>query len=306
MPNRFLYHCFPRNIKGKNEYRIGEATLESIIDYGLLLTPEHITWQNQWPSKGQHINFTYIQQRACFTELGRRQLKKHSEVFGRYGIELNIESGRDLGALPVFYIPLPSSSKNLSDIGVKMMHTLSELENVMTLLTEIDSFDQEESKPLYFQGQQVGCTISQAKSIVKTLFTNGTSPKNLRNFFDFFLGHFYPTENLQYNSFLSYYKQREWRISGHLSHYHGKVVTELPIDLKDKLLKINDKFFSKGIEYHGLWKLVEGTLIHNGFRFINRDFFSYVNSVLCPIERVEAVEKILQKKKKYLNVIPIA
>jgi len=155
MNSRYLYHNFPRRPDPKNNYTKGEAILKSIERYGLLLTPELITCIIIWPLKWQNYNFTYVQQRVCFTELAQNELAEHSKIFGNYALEFTIESGRDLGAVPVFYIPTSVSKDNLSDLGTIMIHSLGDILQILDSLESILKIDDKNPEaPILFNGNQ--------------------------------------------------------------------------------------------------------------------------------------------------------
>jgi hypothetical protein len=102
---RYLYHCFPR--RGANtaaEITKGLEILKCIRDFGLLLLPESIEWSQ--PVTGQAPRtFPVIQPRVCFTDLSPAELPEHATRFGHFALEFEMESARQLGAIPVFYVP---------------------------------------------------------------------------------------------------------------------------------------------------------------------------------------------------------
>jgi len=104
---------------------------------------------------------------------------------------------------------------------------------------------------------------------------------------------------------MGYYKQREWRISGKIRHKKGPVVIDPSEELKKLLIEIDKEFFTKMIQYNGFWSILDRTLVHNGFKFSNRDIFSYVNCIFCPPSREAAVKDILNKRGRNIEVKPI-
>jgi hypothetical protein len=50
-----------------------------------------------------------LKKRICFTELSPGELAGHAEKFGHFSLEFEIETVRRLGAMPVFYVPQPTS-----------------------------------------------------------------------------------------------------------------------------------------------------------------------------------------------------
>ncbi len=99
---RYFYHSFPRRNHTQDR---GIRVLNSIIQYGLLLTPELV--QAALPNDPENP-FCIFQQRISFTELAPSELQQHAETFGAFAIEFEIEKLLQIGALPVFYFPVQS------------------------------------------------------------------------------------------------------------------------------------------------------------------------------------------------------
>ena len=124
---RFFYHSFPR--RGSNtdaEIDKGCKILSLVCDEGLLLAPEVVKWQYPHADGSPPRTQTYIQRRACFTELAPADLSEHAEIFGRFALEFEIDVLKGMGALPVFYIPQattrePSEINNLGSVLVNQM-----------------------------------------------------------------------------------------------------------------------------------------------------------------------------------------
>ncbi|MGF2033732.1 MAG: hypothetical protein RMZ43_000115 [Nostoc sp. CmiVER01] len=144
-----LYHCFPRHLSTfRSEinrdiivseelyHQIGNLLLKSILENGLLLTPESFSvrdsqylhrqnlWEWQTPSQEQIGNRFQMQQvRACFTLATAFELKRpipgtsplsshnqgasslisHFDLFGGFAIGLDPIEARSLGAIPTIY-----------------------------------------------------------------------------------------------------------------------------------------------------------------------------------------------------------
>lgn len=144
-----LYHCFPRHLSASRSeidrdvmiseelyHQIGNLLLKSILENGLLLTPEsfsvrdsgYLHKQNLWgwqtPSQEQISDRFQMQQvRACFTLATASELKRqipgvsylsshnqeasptisHFDLFGDFAIGLDPIEARSLGAIPTIY-----------------------------------------------------------------------------------------------------------------------------------------------------------------------------------------------------------
>ncbi|MGH7434236.1 MAG: hypothetical protein ACRENE_01010, partial [Polyangiaceae bacterium] len=82
----------------------GIRMLRAMRSIGLVLAPEHITWRQPLVDGTERLT-ELVQVRACFTELSRRELREHARRFGPFSLEFEIETLRQLGALPVIYVP---------------------------------------------------------------------------------------------------------------------------------------------------------------------------------------------------------
>jgi len=305
IPKQYIYHSFPRRRQRsrKSNCQKAEEILAGILEHGLLLTPELITWVEQKPYPTQPRNFSYIQHRVCFTELPRSALKRHSRSFGEYAIEFTIPSARRLGAIPIFYIPTASPPDGFSALGATMMHRMKEIIDLLLNLHEVQSLKRPKlGEMLSKNGEPLQCRIADARAFVQSLFADRVSPTGLLSFLDAFLSHFYPTENLRYNEPLGYYQQREWRICGRLNKDGVSVVTEATALLRAKLMALDGEFFGKRIQYEGRFD----TIAEMSFTYKeldSRHVLSHANAVICPSDRTKAVRKLLTSNGIDVRVI---
>lgn len=199
---------------------MGMQMLHSMLTNGLLLTPEVLTVNS--------VSFT--QQRICFTELAPDELPEHAENFGNFALEFSIASLRELGAMPVFYVP--NHNGNLSGfngVGMLVPSLIVELKILLTRLKDLKS------------------SSSQNFSLLVDNLAKNLHPIEQLFFLpDVLLNLCYPTENLEYTSSLGYYRQREWRIISNFVN-QGEWPMKTPTDeQKEELLKISP-FFSRDL-----------------------------------------------------------
>lgn len=110
MQERFFYHSFPRRgASTAEEIDKGCKILAAIRDFGLLLTPQLIEWKQPTLDEAQPRVFPVLQKRVCFAELNPSELPQHAKKFGRFALEFEIDTVHRLGAVPVFYVPQPTS-----------------------------------------------------------------------------------------------------------------------------------------------------------------------------------------------------
>lgn len=125
-----LYHSFPRRsteaqvkafgYSSTNEIEFGLEILESILRFGILLTPERLEIpRNPVSARVDPPGpLSIVQRRACFTLLRRDELLRlnvqgsdqedgrrlgHTQTFGSFSIGVDPIEGRQLGIMPAFY-----------------------------------------------------------------------------------------------------------------------------------------------------------------------------------------------------------
>lgn len=137
---RFMYHSFPRRRRDADGGKKGLRILELIIDYGLLLTPEILHW-NETKADSAYPDEDYIQvsKRCCFTELAPEELPRHAQVFGEFAIEFDHGALCDLGALPVFYIPRMSDARGYG-VGPAIVTQLAHVQELIDRLLKFQQF----------------------------------------------------------------------------------------------------------------------------------------------------------------------
>ena len=249
MTDRFFYHSFPRRgSKGSSER--GLAILSSILESGLLVTPELISFNESLEDGTSSAEAVIQQKRICFTELPPKELPSHAETFGTFALEWDLQTLRQMGACPVFYVPIVGSSgEDLSGVGAAMLTRLGEaqtiLERLQSLAEAVVGMDPSQSLSVTKDGKVVAETRATAGAAADLLamLQHGTQPvsailASLQSTFGFF----YPTENLEYTGLMAYYRQREWRILGNVVHRGTALSSELTNIERERLLKIDPEF----------------------------------------------------------------
>ena len=244
---RFFYHSFPR--RQTMDVNQGFAVLSSMLKSGLLLTPELVQWQ--------HLKSGIPQKRVCFTELPPSELPDHAKRFGCFAIEFTYESLRELGGFPVFYVPNSDVSlKGYEGVGAFFVHTIVEIENLFTRFIELrDSGQNLPTNPpgLHFSvnNKRIG-PASELATVKKTL---DAITEDTRSFEEFRFSMralqslFYPTENLEHNDSLGYYRQREWRIIDNFVVRSDWPFRELTSEDKHRMTELDPPFFQKELRH---------------------------------------------------------
>jgi len=297
----YLYHSFPRRFASKpEENQKAHTVLKSIVHYGLLLTPEIVTWHDPMHHSRESADFSYVQMRTCFTELKRSELAKHAQTFGRYSIEWPVESGRLFGCIPVFYMPTSTqlATTSMANHAASLMHRLGELRHVLDLLAQIAEMKPSDPEAeLSEHGENIGCSIHGAQNLIKSLFAHCLSPEELALHLHALMGHFYPCDSELYRGPMRYYRQKEWRIVGRFrSRAHRQTrVRNVPRDLKKILLRVDASFFNRKFECGSKFRAVDGCgLFKMAF---GKHVLSYASRIICPKEQIAAVERIFDRAK---------
>ena len=223
---RFFYHSFPRRgASTAMEVDKGKQILSAIRDFGLVLTPQFIEWSQ--PNLGAPPRtLPVLQKRVCFTELNPKELPGHAEKFGHFSLEFEIDTVRRLGAMPVFYVPQPTSeATDGSLIGSALVAIATDLRAVvqrMAGLNEILHGSMPVAKKLGFDAGFTGSpdnrghfTIDrdEAKNFLAAIGHAVTPWGELRAGTDALLNFFHPTDNQKADQALEYYREREWRVA---------------------------------------------------------------------------------------------
>lgn len=217
-----LFHSFPRRTRtSSEELNVGLKTLCSLVDIGLLLVPERITFPAAFPSdeKGQSSGTSIVQLRACFTLLGEAELLSHSAEFGAFAIECEVEALRRLGAVPVFYIPQPTTTGESAGFSVLGNDLVHQVRDVCVLLRELVSLE----RLLAVVGDEHGrvqldaageVDVDMLRRTLNYLRGQKVSFENLYNYCELVANLFYHADSTRPHgqSELQYYCQREWRI----------------------------------------------------------------------------------------------
>lgn len=304
---RFLYHSFPRRFAESSLHdKKAHVILKNIVKYGLLLTPEVITWADQMHHSRELPDYSYLQLRACFTELQRSELADHQRIFGRYVIEWSIESARKLGCIPVFYMPTSAASPTTSmgNNAASLIHRLGEIHSVLGCFADIAEMKSTgPNDELSFHQEKIGCNLNDAQKLIASVFRRTLSPKELKNQLNAVMGYFYPCDSERYPGPLRYYEQREWRLVGRFQSRADPTtkIDRLPAKLKATLLRLDPDFFDHRFSSHekehrtveecGLYKTVFG-----------KHILEYASRIFCPVNQLSYVRKILADGKIELPV----
>jgi hypothetical protein len=252
-----LYHSFPRR-SGENGIEKGLLILESILKSGLLLVPETFSLKEE-TRKDEGKTITVFQKRICLTEISgnlKKELSGHSEYFGQFALEFELNVLRSISVNPVFYINVDKNSEIWPGAMGSFMARLCEIQEIITALSSLNDSIKNNDKPLILndRGNKIELHDVETKGAEKIIRLLGRDRQPL----DQQLGAlqsichmFYPTENTKNSPNLGYYRQKEWRIFSGLVLNGRPTYDHLSTEEIAFLLKLDNEFFSKVIMFPG-------------------------------------------------------
>jgi hypothetical protein len=300
----YFYHSFPRRFRKDTgeELENGLKILKSIHDIGFILTPEITEWQEPLDDGTLSKPWKVIQKRCCFTELSPNELEKHTKSFGCFSLEFNARTIRQLGGIPVFYLPKPTDEDvGLESLASALIARTGEIQKVLNRLSELSEHIGKNPD----KSQLLGVGKDGNKAFFRTslggtedvlsLITRDTQPINiLRNALRVITGFFYPAEDFRYTGILAYYQQREWRFVANMSKEGMEINRDPTESEKDQLLKIDSDFFGKELEFFtGTYKRVDQCRIFSELN--GKSIYRYANRIIVPDAVIDAVREIFNK-----------
>ncbi len=321
VPEKRLYHSFPRVRPDDSDDRIikvGLEILQSIRQIGLVLAPEIIVWK-QALENGQDRTTSVRQSRICFTELSRDQLEEHGKTFGPFSLEFRVDALRQLGALPVIYVPQRlKEDRRFSTVGetivteigdikytINQLHQLSQLTDPNYLLTKI-------APGATHVADDCSLTLQNTDTANKVIASYQVPLKHIKDIlsyigyrnapFDLMIGvlsHvqslFYPTDDEIHDKQLEYYRQREWRLVAGFA-LEGKPQSRPLTDFeKHSLLSIDNKFWSKEVSdgNASIGRVNDACVID---RFEGKRITEAISAVVVPTEAYDEAKGVFGEK----------
>lgn len=256
--------------------------------------------------------------------------QSHAELFGPFGIGLKSADARRLGAVPVYYMyhAFDGCTSEPSDINVsrELLFNLRELRSVAIALARIEAKAAHPQRRVLDSGllDRLGYVLEgdpeirkrvdalhrrKARNLMWFLDTDRNPAWSLVQLIDIMFSLFQTTDFADPDQYglreqNAYYRQREWRIvhfmSPHLrcqrlgcdSDLDGAeaMTVEERRAIRDDLKCLNGEFFDKR-------RLNESALLRgtrdDGGMVIGREFFSFVEEVICPYAVAPEVASVL-------------
>lgn len=304
---RYFYHNFPRRYKDDETLHIekGLSILASIKQSGFVLTPEITEWREPISDGSLSKPWKVVQKRCCFTELVPSDVANHSDVFGKFALEFEIPILRQLGGIPVFYLPRATNEdRGLESLASALLARIGEIQVLLNRLGELEELvknTSDKNKILQIAKNNhvlgpIQCSIGGAEDLISFLRYDSQPVAVLRNALRALSGFFYPSEDFRFTGPLAYYRQREWRIIANMSKL-GQDLTRDPTDEeKESLLKIDNEFFNKKLEFlTGTYPLIDQCQIFDSLD--GKPIIKYVKRVIVPSKAKRNVTKLLSDEE---------
>ncbi len=220
MLERFFYHSFPRRGRGTDsEIEKGCKILSLICDAGLVLAPEVLAWNYPHADGTPPREAQYIQRRICFTEIPPSELIDHAKEFGSFALEFRVDTLKQMGAMPVFYIP---RAMQIDGIGVTSLGSTLVMQSIdaMVLMMRLAGVKKNLDDAPYVRHGRFDVTtgfekprtfnldVPETRKTLEALSYALTPFDMLEHALTGLLSCFYPADNLRDNKALAYYRQR--------------------------------------------------------------------------------------------------
>jgi hypothetical protein len=327
-PERYFYHSFPRRgKKSASEENHGLDILRLITEFGLILTPEITSWEYPHADGSPSRKMQMAQRRVCFTELSPEELPGHAEEFGHFALEFEIETLKELGAMPVFYIPKGNESVRANSLGqtlvmqiVDAMCLIDRIARTKDLINAKKAAFSHEEVEYGFDNtrKKVNLDLKETEKFIDGVTCAVTPPHDLKFGLEGVLNFFYSADadRTRENNVLKYYRQREWRIAANFARM-GEELMGLPsVTLIDRLIALDSAFFERKFPKEqdiltnpSLWgkkrgdRLVDWIYLYQGID--DRHIVGAARRVIVPRVVVSSVRNILSHHPKAPPVIAI-
>ena len=307
MNERYFYHCFPRRFRGDHELHLskGLEILRSIHDIGFILTPEITEWREPQMNGTLSKLWTNIQKRCCFTELQRDEVKRHSDDFGSFSLEFDTQTLRQLGGIPVFYLPRATSDDiGLESLAASLVARLGEIQDVLNRLAEMAELigkSNDKSQLLGIKNDNTGAmgffrtSLGGAEDVLALLTRDTQSVDILRNALRAVTGFFYPAEDFKYTGLLAYYRQREWRVIANMSKAGVEINRDPLPEEVERFLQIDPTFFGKEMKFRtGPARIVDQCRIFS--ELDGKPIYKFATRIVVPEPALEEARAIFNSQ----------
>jgi hypothetical protein len=303
-----LYHTFPRR-QGNDVKKKGLVVLESILQNGLLLTPELFQFAEA-KLNGAIDPILVSQKRVCFTELSETELSDHGKVFGPISMEWDLNQLKLAHVCPVFYVPHDANSAVWDSAIGTMLARFAEIQSFLAFLDKFNMYyatlqDKNQTIKITRNGKDdytSPITFNQMHQFLDSIFQDKRPVTELLGAVKAMGCIFYPVENLQFTKELAFYHQKEWRIIYGILEA-GKDICSIPNDQeKETLISLDQDFFLKEKKFpDGVKRIVDECRFLKSIR--GTPIANTIKRIIAPIDYIDSIRHLL---KRYNLEIPIS
>lgn len=301
-PERYFYHSFPRRQREQpaDELDTGMQVLMSIAASGFLLTPEITEWREPRDNGSFGKPWKVIQKRCCFTELAPDELAEHSEHFGKFSIEFDVRTFRQIGGIPVFYLPRATDDDvGLESLAAALIARIGEIQILLNRLADLEKLvatteDKGQRLVILKNEQQfhTRCSLGGAEDVIGMLTHDAQGVDILRNALRALSAFFYPAEDFRYTGLLAYYRQREWRFIANMAKHGHDLDRDLTDQEKDNLMALDGDFFGRNIDFFtGTYRRVDQCRLFS--ELSGKSLLQYARRIIVPADAIAAANELL-------------
>ena len=284
------------------------------MEVGLVLAPETVAWRLPQVD-GTDREIVVESCRICFTELTEAELPAHSERFGAFALEFQIDTLRRMGALPVIYMPQAvRADRGPSSVGsmiVAMMsharYLLGQLENLrrntdlewvtanyggVTGIQDDAVFNLNNTDDSGAIADAYQVPIRAVRDLLAFIGYKNAPFDLLFNTLGFVENLFYPTDDQVHDEVLAYYRQREWRLTPGLTVDGSTLGRELTEEEKIKVLATSSDFWSREIKRgEAMVRRVDAARVID--RIGGRPVHEQISSIIVPDEDLKRASEVV-------------
>jgi hypothetical protein len=258
MKSESFFHCFPRD-KTLRDLGSSLKILRSFLQFGILLVPEVVKYPAELRDKGdEKERIVNVQRRMSLTMLAADQLVEHCSYFGPLGIEYSSLAGRQLGAMPLIYLPQAAETGDraaLDQLGYFFIYRIAEILQMCDRLVQVRSAANRNPNARSFEiksksnPQKIEVDGRSLRELLD-IITAGARVEDFSAALQAMSSLFYPTDEFRgsvemVRSPLHYYRQREWRILSGVVVNGSRVDEPLTAKEAELVLSSNPNYFGE-------------------------------------------------------------
>lgn len=289
-------------MSGADGIELGLRVLESILDRGLVLTPERV--------RPNDPDYGVMTKRVCFTLLSPSALEGHTKLYGPISLEWEPATLRTMGALPVIYFPFSGAQPQgelAETLFASLAHTTTLLERLSALFEMARNDRSSTAMVLERNGlrSEIQMSAKGAADLADAFEADSLSVQNQLNALRCLSSLIQQTDDPAREDALGNYRLREWRIVANVLR-HGVPVTEAPDESDiEALLGLNNAYFGRVERFRTgehqivrqcqIYRTVNGLPLHNT-----------VKRIIAPAEAHQQIQTLLCARGATIPVSDLA